>query len=975
MAESVTAAQSLGTDAKMALTNLFATLLTRELLSCAVDPDVDIGSLLETMPTLLRNFSADLRVEQTQSDAFFRRSTAAFVRLNRFQISRKFADSFQARMDLAIAETTRSNQDDKPTIPEKIKLPSNYDPSGESESDCALDVDNNVDSYVETHPDEARRHVEESTSFRLMVEKAKAVFKLTSSSRTTMKDVRLQVDKALRAPTGRLSSSRINIECHISWDPAQFLIDQFDNPTEASLCDVMTITSSNEEFQAATCLEYVRQVWPITGEELLLSLQDYVHNQLLQMPRSIPPLSVKLSNGTHVKIVLCKGRLFAECDGLGHAVAEVIEELAWLGAACREHSVADQLGMCFIDVQYLSSVEPHIAVTYSLKDLKPATGHATDSSCWHALFRNSVVVQGYPIKRRTQNQQGLEMPMELMLGLGLTDTVTVYNRGLVIDGLQSMFVPVGRTKDSIQWHYIHSELDECIMYSRADEVCPDRLREDRLDESALGIGRNFVGWTTKAELLFGSDKINYKNIRPSHLDRCGPGYALEKASITAGKFLMLGVTIVPGQKDKASHHDLSSSYKLMIGCAARRNVILYDAQDQLGWLTDAASALLHLSRAQLSLDILEGVELQQYRSPDPSFIGNACIKALLDNTNRTLEIDRQYIGTTEERILVNGKWETKTVVRYRTIYFEDMVKDNWKILNQIFSYSDSHTGIELPTSIRKHIEGFDFDDIVHSAQQMFPLATPLDRQRGAWLDFARKINAITLFGTGFGDLIIPAAGSNKLCDYWSLVPKSLDYLVVSVAHLERLRNAQSTSQECHSENIELGKGIYWHRGDRLFEHCDGCTTSQPCDRAQKVNARIPGREGCMGFPTDNPAGAVIFGHMAHKRLWSSKDELHARPTPQSRSHFEQTDVAFSDSGIGASIADASSFTDPRFHDSETVAVPASWGRMIHQSNSRDEQPESGRTVDHKDSQMHSQTGRLLILCKTGFRRRLSRPNR
>ena len=704
---------------------------------------------------------------------------------------------------------------------------------------------------------------------------------------------------------------------------------------------------------------------------------------------------MKLSNGTHVKIVLCKGRLFVKCDGLGHAVAEVIEELAWLGAACREHSVADQLGMCFIDVRYLSSIEPHITVTYCLKDLKPATGHATDSSCWHALFRNAVVVQGYPIKRRTQNQQGLEMSMELMLGLGLTDTVTVYNRGLVIDGLQSMFVPVGRWKDSIQWHYIHSELDECIMYSRADEVCPDRLREDRLDESALGIGRNFVGWTTKAELLFGnldgcsqgtcdandsdvlgSDKINYKSIRPSHLDRCGPGYALEKASITAGKFLMLGVTIVPGQKDKASHHDLSSSYKMMIGCAARRNVILYDAHDQLGWLTDAASALLHLSRAQLSLDILEGVELQEYRSPDPSFIGNACIKALLDNTNRTLEIDRQYIGTTEERILVNEKWETKTVVRYRTIYFEDMVKDNWKILNQIFSYSVSHTGIELPTSIRKHIEGFDFDDIVHSAQQMFPLTTPLDRQRGAWLDFAKNINAITLFGTGFGDLIIPAAGSNKLCDYWSLVPKSLDYLVVSVAHLERLRNSQFNSQECHSENIELGKGIYWHRGDRLFEHCDGCTTSQPCDRAQKLNARIPGSKGCMGFPTDSPAGAVIFGHMAHKRLWGSKDELHARLNPQSRSHSEQTDGAFSDSGMGASIGDASSPTDPPFPNSKAVAVPASWGRMIHQSNiSRDQQPGSGPTVDHKDSQMRSQTGRLLILCKTGFRRHLSRSDR
>ena len=81
--ESVMAAQSLYNDTRLDLVESLALLLTRELATCAEYPAIDIESLLETMPTLLRNFSAELKVEQTQSDAFFQRSAAAFVRLNR----------------------------------------------------------------------------------------------------------------------------------------------------------------------------------------------------------------------------------------------------------------------------------------------------------------------------------------------------------------------------------------------------------------------------------------------------------------------------------------------------------------------------------------------------------------------------------------------------------------------------------------------------------------------------------------------------------------------------------------------------------------------------------------------------------------------------------------------------------------------------------------------------------------------------
>jgi len=81
--ESVIAAQSLTSDTKVALVDSFAALLTRELITHLEGCNDEIGPLFEVLPALLRNFSAELRAENSYNDALLQRSTAAFVRLNR----------------------------------------------------------------------------------------------------------------------------------------------------------------------------------------------------------------------------------------------------------------------------------------------------------------------------------------------------------------------------------------------------------------------------------------------------------------------------------------------------------------------------------------------------------------------------------------------------------------------------------------------------------------------------------------------------------------------------------------------------------------------------------------------------------------------------------------------------------------------------------------------------------------------------
>lgn len=204
-------------------------------------------------------------------------------------------------MDLLTAtnasDAIRTNQD-LPTVNEKIRLLWTSDPSGEPEAQDALDIDDELgaemhENSIIPHLADARSLIEDSKAFRLLLEKAKAALNLTSLSGTVMEKVRSETYNAL-VVTGKQHSSRAKIEYYIAWDPAQFLLDQFEIPTEANLCNVITITGSGEEVQAATCLDYVRQVWPIAGEDLLLAVRDYVHNKLLSPSRSIPPLSGKI---------------------------------------------------------------------------------------------------------------------------------------------------------------------------------------------------------------------------------------------------------------------------------------------------------------------------------------------------------------------------------------------------------------------------------------------------------------------------------------------------------------------------------------------------------------------------------------------------------------------------------------------------------------------------------------------------------
>lgn len=127
----------------------------------------------------------------------------------------------------------------------------------------------------------------------------------------------------------------------------------------------------------------------------------------------------------------------------------------------------------------------------------------TDGICWHALFRNPVIVEGYPIFKRYNNERGLDISLEMMSFLGKAPRATVFDSNLVLKGFSTMFIPTKHHEDnSLQWHFMFDKDQSRISYLET-KMCASCVSADALDVLTLENSRNFLGWAPSVELKTG----------------------------------------------------------------------------------------------------------------------------------------------------------------------------------------------------------------------------------------------------------------------------------------------------------------------------------------------------------------------------------------------------------------------------------------------------------------------------------------
>lgn len=162
------------------------------------------------------------------------------------------------------------------------------------------------------------------------------------------------------------------------------------------------------------------------------------------------------------------------------------------------------------EISSMASAELNLALTeaffcridfnFDLADEAISIAHGRlNGGCWHQLFRNPVIVGGYPIPRRkSKSDVGLEIDLDTMANLMGTHYVDIFQNKVFIKGFSTMLVPVLQTDNVIFWHLLQNRNGDRISYLDSKIIHADGVKLSHLETA-----RHILGWCSKAMCLAG----------------------------------------------------------------------------------------------------------------------------------------------------------------------------------------------------------------------------------------------------------------------------------------------------------------------------------------------------------------------------------------------------------------------------------------------------------------------------------------
>jgi hypothetical protein len=212
---------------------------------------------------------------------------------------------------------------------------------------------------------------------------------------------------------------------------------------------------------------------------------------------------MKQSESIHADLT---DNIIAVC-GSDEFIISIGQQIAWLAAACSLRPEHEGIVYADVDLDELQDTYhgiPQFSVAVNVEDPSPNEAR----SCWNSIVGSTSLIAGFPIRERENEERGLEISVQLMTALvGIPEAVT-YITGYVFKGRHHAFVPVGKSKGSIQWHLIDT-YPERLKWTDIDDLCHTRISVD-LDSDDASHVRNFLGWCSPITCLLG--KLFYLNL-------------------------------------------------------------------------------------------------------------------------------------------------------------------------------------------------------------------------------------------------------------------------------------------------------------------------------------------------------------------------------------------------------------------------------------------------------------------------------
>ncbi|KAF8848640.1 hypothetical protein BDZ45DRAFT_732789 [Acephala macrosclerotiorum] len=795
-------------------------------------------------------------------------------------------------------------------------------------SDGADDGEDKVSSQMTVY----RKLVLASTAYRHLLANLRREMLLetpNSSFITAIRRVMLPVPRKVSRKQAPLHCSMVY---RVPWEPIIFIKDQKyrEEPGEA-IENGLTLTGIGHKVESLTCKEFLCRNWPLIGAQFMALIKAIVG----EGKKSTSKARLVLQDGSALEASIIHSSLTLAISGVTETVAEIGEMLAWISAALRSHPYVGLVSCTPFVKDFVREYKDGertsmlCEIDYQLEEIEDSS-ETSNGRCWRALFRNPIVVRGFKIRRRPRHLIGLESSLNIMTSLVETQRIAIFGEKLFIKGFCTMLIPTQREADVILWHTILNEDGGRIAYTdpRLDDLGSNSQAINGLTFPDLENARHIVGWCSTVVNRVGSAGVN---VTTSGLARPAPGYVFERLTISAGQYVTVSGALALGIKDKPERLTSADGYGRQLRSIAAKYVLLYDNGDGRAWLVDGASALLQLVRASLNVEASSGFASTHspLREAAATKQGrDAAITILEDDHNRKLKLFKNKHESWQE-VTIKPDGTHETVEKEKITYYDlqDRVNDIYHILDLIQTHQENKIsrdgiGYKVKFSPRRQLEGFDFYDVASAKQPMWSRATNLKPSGKGWVDFARAIDAITLFGVGFGDLMSPLNDSTGICRTWHQVPEMLDYLTVGTQVLKKLLVGDPSDPGA----LRVADDIYWHTPDKSFEACH-CTESQHCDRVQVLlPTSFPKMWGrSYRHPLTLPAdGAVIFGHSWKFPLrWSDQGDPAEVPAEEATQ-----DTVSNDSGIGLAGS------------SHSIQAPSSQSGQARPINS-DEQPVGG----------------------------------
>lgn len=219
-----------------------------------------------------------------------------------------------------------------------------------------------------------------------------------------------------------------------------------------------------------------------------------------------------LENGSQIKIHVADKEsaatnpyLRVEVEGPLDGVTDTVNLLAWLIAATTMPKYEEAFTLCF---PVLETLDHSDAPAYSIHVAYRPLGHVMNfGQCWKQLFRNPVIVDGYPLLKRIEEDDhiipGLELPLEIIIALAGARSVSCYDGQLMIKGFSKLLVPTMLEGRCLVWHLLVQNDRERLPHYAWKTAAITTLDDDRLKADDIESFRHFVGWCGQAECVAG----------------------------------------------------------------------------------------------------------------------------------------------------------------------------------------------------------------------------------------------------------------------------------------------------------------------------------------------------------------------------------------------------------------------------------------------------------------------------------------